>query len=84
MAQHTWFPGWTGPCQPPGKESASLSPSVVSGTHCDSVDCSPPGPSVHGILQARMLECAAIASRRSSQTGDQTRVSYAAGRFLTV
>ena len=27
---------------------------------CDPMDCSPPGFSVHGILQARMLECVAI------------------------
>ena len=27
---------------------------------CNSMDCSPPGPSVHGILQARMLEWGAI------------------------
>ena len=26
-------------------------------TPCDPVDCSPPGSSVHGILQARILEC---------------------------
>ena len=25
-------------------------------THCDPIDCSPPGSSVHGILQARILE----------------------------
>ena len=29
-------------------------------TLCNPVDCSPPGSSVHGILQARMLEWAAI------------------------
>ena len=29
--------------------------SVVSDS-CDPVDCSPPGSSVHGILQARILE----------------------------
>ena len=29
-------------------------------TLCDSVDCSPPGSSVHGIFQARILEWAAI------------------------
>ena len=28
---------------------------------CDSMDCSPPGTSVHGILQARVLEWGAIA-----------------------
>ena len=27
---------------------------------CDPIDCSPPGSSVHGILQARMLEWVAI------------------------
>ena len=29
-------------------------------TLCDPLDCSPPGSSVHGILQARILEWAAI------------------------
>ena len=29
-------------------------------TLCDAMDCSLPGPSVHGILQARMLEWVAI------------------------
>ena len=38
------------------------------------VDCSLPGSSVHGILQARILEWVAISfSRRSSQPRDQTR-----------
>ena len=37
---------------------------------CDLMDCSPPGSSVHGILQARILEILAILfSRRSSQPG---------------
>ena len=45
------------------------------------VDCSPPGPSVHGILQARILELVAISfSRESSQPRDQTQVSRIAGR----
>ena len=30
-------------------------------TPSDPMDCSPPGPSVHGIFQARVLEWAAIA-----------------------
>ena len=30
--------------------------------HCDPMDCSPPGSSVHGILQARILEWVAIPS----------------------
>ena len=29
---------------------------------CDPMDCSPPGPSVHGISQARILEWVAISS----------------------
>ena len=45
-------------------------------TLCDSMDCSPPGSSVHGILQARILEWVAISSSRgSSQPRDQTCVS---------
>ena len=35
-------------------------------TLCDPVDCSPPGSSVHGILQARVLEWVAMPSSRGS------------------
>ena len=36
-------------------------------TLCDPMDCSPPGSSIHGILQARILEWVATSlSRRSS------------------
>jgi len=49
------------------------------------MDCSLPGVSVHGILQARILEWVAIPfSRGSSQLRDPTLVSYIAGRFFTV
>ena len=49
----------------------------------DSMDCSPPGSSVHRILQARILEWVAIPfSRGSSPPRDQTWVSRIAGRFL--
>ena len=42
-------------------------------TLCDPIDCSPPDSSVHGILQARILEWVAIPfSRGSSQPRDQT------------
>ena len=52
---------------------------------CDPMDCSPPGSSVHGILQARILEWVAIPfSKESSQPRDQTPVSFIAGRFFTV
>ena len=48
------------------------------------MDCSPPGSSVYGILQARILEWVAISfSRGSSQPRDQTQVSHIAGRLLT-
>ena len=52
-------------------------------TVCESVDYSPPGSSIHGLLQARILEWVAIPfSRGSSQQRDQTQVSCIAGRFL--
>ena len=51
---------------------------------CDSVDYSPPGSSVHRILQARILECVAILlSRGSSRPRDLTQVSCIAGGFFT-
>ena len=41
------------------------------------MDCSPPGSSVHGIFEARILEWGAISSsRRSSRHRDWTRVSW--------
>ena len=52
---------------------------------CNPVDYSPPGSSVRGILQARILAWVAISfSRRSSQPRDQTWVSCIAGRLFTV
>ena len=53
-------------------------------TLCDPVDCNPPGYSVHGILQARILELVAMPSQRgSSLPRDQTQVSHIAVRFFT-
>ena len=44
---------------------------------CDPMDCSPPGSSVHGILQVRILEWVAMpSSRGSSPPRDRTHVSY--------
>ena len=49
------------------------------------VNCSPPGSSVHGILQARILEWVAVPfSRGSSQPRDWTQVSFIASGFLTI
>ena len=54
-------------------------------TLCHRVDYSPPGSSVHGILQARILEWVAISSSRgSSQPEDQTQVSCIAGKLFTI
>ena len=54
-------------------------------TLCDSVDCSLPVSSVHGILQARILEWVAMPfSRRSSQARDRTQASCLASRFFTI
>ena len=54
-------------------------------TLCDPMDCSLPGFSVRGILQARTLEWVAMPfSRGSSWPRDQTQVSRIAGRFFTV
>ena len=54
-------------------------------TLCDPMDFRSPGSSVHGILQARTLECIAISfSRGSSRRRDQTQVSRIAGRRFTI
>ena len=54
-------------------------------TLCDPMDCGLPGFSVHGILQARILEWVAIPfSRGTSQPRDQTLVTCITGRFFTV
>ena len=43
------------------REVAQLCPAL-----CDPMDCSPPGSSIHGILQARILEWVAISFPRGS------------------
>ena len=63
--------------QPPYRNMSELSLVRL----CDPVDCSPPGSSVHGILQAGILEWVAISFfRGSSRPRDQTQVSRVAGR----
>ena len=50
-------------------------------TLCDPMEGSPPGSSVHGILQARILEWVVIPfSMGSSQSRDRTQVCLIAGR----
>ena len=71
---------------PVGKNSSLsfvLSRSVVSDS-CEPVDCSPSGSSVHGTIQARILERVAFPfSRGSSKPRDRTQVSCIAGGLFT-
>ena len=54
-------------------------------TLCNPVDCSPPGSSVHRILQARILEWVLIPfSRGFSQPKDQTWISRISGKVFTI
>ena len=49
------------------------------------MDCSPPGSSIHGILQARILKWVAmLSSKGSSQPWDRTQVSHIAGQFFAI
>ena len=71
---------WVELCFPKGC-SQMLSPVCL----CDPMDWSLPDSSVHGILQARILEWVAISSSRaSSQAGDPSHVSYVSciGRWI--
>ena len=62
-------------------DACVLSHSVMSNS-LGPLDCSPPGSSGHGILQARILEWVATsASRGSSHPRDRTCVSCITGRF---
>ena len=64
----------TGPCFYPCPYSCSIAQSCL--TLCYPMDCSPPGSSVHEILQARILEWVVILfSRGSFQPRDWTSVS---------
>ena len=54
-------------------------------TLCDPMDCSPPGSSVNGILQTRILKWVSMPfSRGFSQPRDRTQVFCIAGKFFTV
>ena len=77
------------PLAPPGKPNKSLCVCVIVAQSClalcDSMDCSPPGSSVYGILQASILKRVTISySRRSSQPRDQTWVSCIVDRFSAI
>ena len=65
---------WTRHCSRRDMHAELLQPCPTLG---NPLDCSPPGSSVHGILQARTLEWVAMpSSRRSSRPRDRTHNSY--------
>ena len=53
---------WTrhAPCSPLKGKKVKILVTQLCPTLCNPVDCSPPGSSIHGILQARILEWVAI------------------------
>ena len=54
-------------------------------TFCNPMDCSLPGSSGHGILQARILKWVVTSfSRGFPQSKDWTQVSYTEGRFFMI
>ena len=94
----TWLLGLAEPCNQPPSFLTPLSGYVACFpviclrgcvlvtqsclTLCNPMDCSPPSSSVHGILQARILEWVTMPfSRGSSWPRDQTQVYRIAGRF---
>ena len=58
-------PGRIWKCNMKKVKNASVSHSSCPAL-CDPTDCSPADSSVHGILQARMLECVAVPFSRGS------------------
>ena len=71
--------------RPLGACCAVLSRPVVSDSANPWTTCSLPGPSVHGILQTRILEWVAMpSSRGSSRPRDRIQVFSIAGRFFTI
>ena len=53
-------------------------------TLSDPMDCSPPGSSIHGIFQARVLECGAIASSVQKPSIYQTELVCLTSRIMMV
>ena len=82
IINYSWVPGLPFRIASPHNHVCTFSYSVVSRLSLrqslwDSMDCNPPGSSVPGIVQARILEWVATSSSRgSSQPRDQTHVSW--------
>ena len=84
-----WQAGFL-PLAPPGKPQGFLQlklklKSLSCVRLCDTMDCSLPGSSIHGIFQARVLQWVAIYfSRESSWPRDWTWFSHIAERRFTI
>ena len=74
---------WSVPSTTEGEGEGEVAQSCL--TLCDPMDCSLQGFSVHGILQARILEWVTISfSRGSSQPRDRTQVFRNGGRHFNL
>ena len=56
--------------------------SIVRPTLCHPMDCSPPGISVHGVLQARILEWVAVFSSRGIFPTQELKMGLLHGRQI--
>ena len=79
---------WGKSCHECPIEDNSIKPCCLVAKLCPALlwqpQRSPPGSSVHGVSQTRVLEWVAIAfSRGCSRPRDQTQVSRISGRFFT-
>ena len=94
-AEHDWLTAPDPPFLPFGEAPVvgallilwcdmKLSVAQLCPTLCDPIDCSLPGSSVRGILQARILEWVVISFSRGFQPRDGIWISYIAGRFFTI
>ena len=61
MYMHNWFLGGYLACSYQVAAATAAKSLQSCPTPCDPVDCSPPGSSVHGIFQVRVLEWGATA-----------------------
>ena len=77
--------GWpNSPCVS-GREKVKMLVTQSCPTLCDPMDCSSPGSSVHGILQARILEWVAISFfQGSSRPRDRTLISCIGRRLISL
>ena len=85
IREHWWRTGKPGVLQSMGSQGVghgwaielNWTDAQLYPTLCDPMDCSPPGSSVHGISQARMLQWVTVPfSQGSSQHKNRTHVSF--------